>query len=52
MQRLVSCLAAYARILEERGDIDGALAQMKRAVAVTRPDLQQTADVMSEAGAG
>jgi len=51
-QRLVSCLAVYARVLEERGDIDGALAQMKRAVAVTRPDLQPAADVMSEAGAG
>jgi len=51
-QRLVSCLAAYARVLEERGDIDGALAQMKRAVSVTRPDLQQPAEVMSEVGAG
>jgi len=51
-QRLVSCLAAYARVLEDRGDIDGALAQMKRAVAVTRPDLQQASEAMGEAGAG
>ena len=36
---LVGCLATYAAVLEKRGDIEGALAYMKRAVAVTRPDL-------------
>jgi tetratricopeptide (TPR) repeat protein len=36
---LVGCLAAYSAVLEERGDTQGALAQMKRAVRVTRPDL-------------
>ena len=42
-QRLVSSFAAYAKILEDRGDIGGALEQMKRAVTVTRPDLQSEA---------
>jgi tetratricopeptide (TPR) repeat protein len=36
---LVGCLAAYAALLEKRGDTQGALEQMKRAVTVTRPDL-------------
>jgi tetratricopeptide (TPR) repeat protein len=36
---LVGCLATYAAVLEKRGDPEGALAYMKRAVAVTRPDL-------------
>jgi tetratricopeptide (TPR) repeat protein len=39
-QRVVSCRAAYAKVLEDRGDIDGALEQMKQAVAVSRPDLR------------
>lgn len=36
---LVGCLATYAAVLEKRGDTQGALAYMKRAVTVTRPDL-------------
>jgi tetratricopeptide (TPR) repeat protein len=36
---LVGCLATYAAVLERRGDTEGALAYMKRAVTVTRPDL-------------
>jgi tetratricopeptide (TPR) repeat protein len=36
---LVGCLAAYAAVLEKRGDTQGALEQMKRAITVTRPDL-------------
>lgn len=50
-QRLVTCLAAYAKVLEGRGDIDGALQQMKRAVAATRPDLHtETSLAGSETG--
>jgi tetratricopeptide (TPR) repeat protein len=41
-QRLISCLTDYAKILENRGDTDGALDHMKRAVAVTRPDLDDS----------
>ena len=40
---LVGCLAAYAAVLEKRGDAQGALEQMKRAVTVTRPDLASRA---------
>jgi tetratricopeptide (TPR) repeat protein len=36
---LVGCLAVYAAVLEKRGDTQGALEQLKRAVTVTRPDL-------------
>ena len=36
---LIGSHAAYANVLEARGDIEGALDQLKRAVAVTRPDL-------------
>jgi hypothetical protein len=36
---LVGCLATYAAVLEKRGDTEGALAYLKRAVTVTRPDL-------------
>jgi tetratricopeptide (TPR) repeat protein len=36
---LVGCLATYAALLEKRGDTQGALDQLKRAVSVTRPDL-------------
>lgn len=39
LEPLVGCLATYAAVLEKRGDIEGALAYMKRAVTVTRPDL-------------
>jgi tetratricopeptide (TPR) repeat protein/DNA-binding XRE family transcriptional regulator len=36
---LIGCLAAYGQVLENRGDTQGALEQMKRAVAITHPDL-------------
>jgi tetratricopeptide (TPR) repeat protein len=48
-QRLVSSLAAYGKVLEERGNIDGALEMMKRAVAANRPDLQPRVTRQSEA---
>jgi len=38
-EHLVGSLAAYATVLEGRGDTKGALEQLKRAVSVTRPDL-------------
>ena len=38
-EHLVGSLAAYATVLEGRGDTEGALEQLKRAVSVTRPDL-------------
>ena len=41
-QHVVGFLATYSRILENRGDAHGALELMKRAVAVTRPDLVST----------
>lgn len=48
-QRLISCLAAYGKLLQERGDIQGALEQMSRAVVVSRPDLETfTEQVNSE----
>lgn len=42
-QRLVGCLAGYSKLLQERGDIQGALDQMSRAVTVIRPDLETSA---------
>jgi len=45
--RLVTCRARYAKILERRGNTAGALEQLKLAVAATRPDL-----VSSEAKRG
>jgi hypothetical protein len=39
-QRLVTCLSAYAKLLEDRGDTVESLQQMKRALAITRPDLE------------
>ena len=45
-EHVVGYLATFASILESRGDTHGALELMKRAVAVTRPDL-----VQSKAGA-
>lgn len=39
-QRLVTCLSAYAKLLEDRGDTAGSLQQMKRALAISRPDLE------------
>jgi tetratricopeptide (TPR) repeat protein len=36
---LVDCLAAYATVLEKRGDTEGALKYLKRAITTTRPDL-------------
>ena len=38
-EHLVGSLASYATVLESRGDTEGALEQLKRAVSVTRPDL-------------
>jgi tetratricopeptide (TPR) repeat protein len=46
---LVGCLATYAAVLEKRGDTEGALAYMKRAVTVTRPDLARPAARADEA---
>lgn len=46
---LVGCLAAYAAVLEKRGDTQGALEQMKRAVTVTRPDLAAPATPVERA---
>jgi tetratricopeptide (TPR) repeat protein len=37
--RLVTCRAAYAQLLETRGDTVGALEQLKLAIAATRADL-------------
>lgn len=37
--RLVTCRAAYAQVLEDRGDTAGALEQLKLAIASTRADL-------------
>jgi tetratricopeptide (TPR) repeat protein len=48
---LVGCLAAYAAVLEKRGDTQGALEQMKRAVTVTRPDLVSPATHVERATA-
>ena len=36
---LVGCRATYAAVLEKRGDTQGALEQLKRAITATRPDL-------------
>jgi tetratricopeptide (TPR) repeat protein len=38
-ERLVSCRASYAKLLEKRGDTAGALEQLKRAMVAARPDL-------------
>jgi tetratricopeptide (TPR) repeat protein len=46
---LVGCLAAYAALLEKRGDSQGALEQMKRAITVTRPDLAAPATPVERA---
>jgi len=37
--RVVSCRAAYAQVLERRGDTQGALEQLKVAIALSRPDV-------------
>jgi tetratricopeptide (TPR) repeat protein len=41
-QRLVTCLTEYARLLERRGATTEALEYMKRALVVSRPDLQDS----------
>jgi tetratricopeptide (TPR) repeat protein len=46
---LVGCLAVYAGLLEKRGDTQGALEQLKRAVTVTRPDLATPAIAIERA---
>jgi tetratricopeptide (TPR) repeat protein len=48
---LVGCMAAYAAVLEKRGDTQGALEQMKRAITVTRPDLVSPATHVDRATA-
>jgi tetratricopeptide (TPR) repeat protein len=48
-ERLVASLATYASALERRGDTQGALEQMKRAVTVTRPDLAVSAPPIQRA---
>ena len=37
--RMVSCRAAYAEVLERRGDTVGALQQLKKAIVLSRPDV-------------
>jgi tetratricopeptide (TPR) repeat protein/DNA-binding XRE family transcriptional regulator len=37
--RLVTCRAIYSQLLEKRGDTEGALEQLKLAIAATRSDL-------------
>jgi hypothetical protein len=44
-------MAAYAAVLEKRGDTQGALEQMKRAITVTRPDLVSPATHVDRATA-
>jgi tetratricopeptide (TPR) repeat protein len=48
-QPLVGGLTAYATVLEERGDTQGALDHMKRAIKVTRPDLAAPATPVGRA---
>jgi tetratricopeptide (TPR) repeat protein len=43
--RLVTCRAVYSRVLERRGDTEGALEQLKLAIAATRADLAQPAQL-------
>ena len=46
--RLMSCRARYAQILERRGDTAGALEQLKLAVAVARPNFAPPAATSRE----
>jgi tetratricopeptide (TPR) repeat protein len=41
--QLVTCRAKYSQVLEKRGDTEGALAQLKLAIAATRTDLAPAA---------
>jgi hypothetical protein len=41
--RLVTCRAKYSELLERRGDTEGALEQLKLAIAATRTDLAPAA---------
>jgi tetratricopeptide (TPR) repeat protein len=50
-EHLVACLAAYAQVLEARGDTQGALDILKRAVAATRPDLASPAGAAAPSSA-
>jgi len=43
--QLVTCLAKYSQLLEQRGDTEGALEQLKLAINATRSDLEQPAQV-------
>jgi tetratricopeptide (TPR) repeat protein len=38
-EHLVACLAIYAQVVEARGDAQGALELLKRAISATRPEL-------------
>lgn len=50
-ERVVTCRARYAKVLERRGNTAGALEQLKLAVAATRPDLgSQDRKVEEKAG--
>ena len=42
-EHLVACLAMYAQVLEARGDAQGALDLLKRAISATRPELAPAA---------
>ena len=41
--QLVTCRAKYSQLLERRGDTEGALEQLKLAIAATRTDLAPAA---------
>ncbi len=43
--QLVTCRAKYSQLLEKRGDTEGALEQLKLAIAATRSDLAQPAQL-------
>ena len=47
-EHLVACLAMYAQVLEARGDAQGALDLLKRAISATRPELAPAAPAAEE----
>lgn len=50
-EHLVACLAMYAQVLEARGDAQGALDLLKRAISATRPELAPAAAAESNEAA-
>jgi len=46
--QLVTCRAKYSQLLEKRGDTEGALEQLKLAIAATRTDLAQPAQQLGD----